>query len=232
MGINERRRREKEQRRSDIIDSAERVFFSKGWTVATMDDVAADAELSKATLYLYFNSKEELYVAILLRGARILESKFREAVEGKKSGLEMVGAIGRAYVSFFREYPDYVEAMLYFGSRIKETKEKSDYLGERETLRRNIMGMVADAVKRGVDDGSIRSDVDPTKASVILWAQTAGLLQVLSISREDIESHYAFTAGDIVEAYFDFTFHALAADPQDGSRTGRKNDFNHDNQER
>ncbi|MCK5408322.1 MAG: helix-turn-helix transcriptional regulator, partial [Candidatus Krumholzibacteria bacterium] len=60
MGIAERREREKEQRRIDIIDAAERVFFSKGWQAATMDDVAEAVELSKATLYLYFKNKEEL----------------------------------------------------------------------------------------------------------------------------------------------------------------------------
>lgn len=216
MGINERRQREKEQRRGDIIDSAERVFFSKGWTAATMDDVAADAELSKATLYLYFKSKEELYVAILVRGARILQSMFGQAVRGRQSGLEMVEAIGRAYVSFFREYPDYVQAMLYFGSHVKETNDSSGYLAERESLRQDIMGMVANAVEKGIADGSIRPDLDPVKTSVILWAQTAGLLQVLSVSRRDVEANYAFTTADIVEAYFDFTFHALAADPKGG----------------
>ena len=67
MGITERREREKEQRHNDIIDAAEKVFFSRGLEHATMDNVAVEAELSKGTLYLYFKSKEELYLAILLR---------------------------------------------------------------------------------------------------------------------------------------------------------------------
>jgi len=50
MGIVERRQREKEQRRSAIIDAAEAVFFSKGLEIATMDDVAEEAELSKRKL--------------------------------------------------------------------------------------------------------------------------------------------------------------------------------------
>jgi len=212
MGIIERRQREKERRRNDIIDSAEKVFFSKGWTVATMDDVAAEAELSKATLYLYFRSKEELYVAILLRGSGILKSMFEKAVSGKNTGLEMVEALGRAYVSFFYEYPDYVDAMLYFGARVPDTDDKNDYIKEREAMRRSIMGMVARAVERGIRDGSIRPDIDPMKATVILWAQTAGLLQVLSVSRKDLEAYYSYTASDIVEAYFDITYYALAAD--------------------
>ena len=47
MGITERREREKEQRKNDIVDAAERVFFKRGHEYATMDDVAIEAELSK-----------------------------------------------------------------------------------------------------------------------------------------------------------------------------------------
>ena len=61
MGITERKEREKLQRREDILNAAERVFFSKGHKNSTMDDVAEEAELSKGTLYLYFKSKEGFY---------------------------------------------------------------------------------------------------------------------------------------------------------------------------
>ena len=59
MGIAERKEREKLQRRKDIIDAAEKVFFYRGFESATMDEIAEKVELSKGTLYLYFKSKEE-----------------------------------------------------------------------------------------------------------------------------------------------------------------------------
>ncbi|MBD3290820.1 TetR family transcriptional regulator, partial [candidate division KSB1 bacterium] len=96
MGIIERREREKEQRRNDIIDAAERVIFSKGRATSTMDDVAEEAELSKGTLYLYFKSKEELYLAIHLRGLGILKKMFSDAVASRKTGIEKVKAVGEA----------------------------------------------------------------------------------------------------------------------------------------
>ena len=67
MGIAERREREKDQRRNTILDAAEKVFFSQGINLATMDGVAEEAELSKGTLYLYFKSKEELFLGIACR---------------------------------------------------------------------------------------------------------------------------------------------------------------------
>ena len=64
MGIAERKEREKQQRKEEIIQAAESVFYSLGLDQATMDDIAAKAELSKGTLYLYFRSKEDLFFEV------------------------------------------------------------------------------------------------------------------------------------------------------------------------
>ena len=67
MGIAERKEREKQLRREEIVLAAEKIFFSKGFDPSTMDDIAEEAELSKGTLYLYFKNKEELYASLSLR---------------------------------------------------------------------------------------------------------------------------------------------------------------------
>ena len=86
MGIAERKEREKEQRRNDIIDAAERIFFKNGAENSTMDDVAREAELSKGTLYLYFRSKEDLQFAISVRGSDILTDMLDQSITFEKSG--------------------------------------------------------------------------------------------------------------------------------------------------
>ena len=78
MGIAERREREKQRRRNDILDAAEHVFFEKGLKSATMDEVAEEAELSKGTLYLYFKSKEDLYLGITERALTVLKQMFQQ----------------------------------------------------------------------------------------------------------------------------------------------------------
>ena len=67
MGIQERKEREKERRRQQIMVAAKRVFSEKGFSKATMEDIAQEAELSPGTLYLYFKNKEELYASLSLR---------------------------------------------------------------------------------------------------------------------------------------------------------------------
>jgi AcrR family transcriptional regulator len=67
MGIQERKQRERERRRQQIIVAAKRVFSEKGFSKATMEDIAREAELSPGTLYLYFKNKDELYASLSLR---------------------------------------------------------------------------------------------------------------------------------------------------------------------
>jgi len=204
MGITERRQREKEQRHNDIVDAAERVFLTRGWESATMDDVAAEAELAKATLYLYFQSKEDLYAAIQLRGMAIMHSMFERAVESGPTGLERVAAIGRAYIEFARTYPDHFSAMIHFGARAPEVCEREcDAVGEK------TIALVASAVQSGIDDGTIRGDLDPVRTAFILWAQTTGMLQITSVKGPHIESVHGLRIDDLMERFFEFVELAL-----------------------
>jgi AcrR family transcriptional regulator len=67
MGIRERKERERERRKQQIMVAAKRVFTEKGFSKATMEDIAKEAELSPGTLYLYFKNKDELYASLSLR---------------------------------------------------------------------------------------------------------------------------------------------------------------------
>ena len=93
----ERKEREKEQRRSDIIDAAEKRFFGKSYDEVAMSDIAGDAELNKATLYLYFKNKESLYFAVITRGLAIMRDMFMKAATGKLNGRERLLALTKAF---------------------------------------------------------------------------------------------------------------------------------------
>ena len=71
MGIAERREREKDlqqkMRRKQILDAAKRLFYEKGFSAATIEDIAQEAELSPAAIYLYFKNKDDLYASLNLQ---------------------------------------------------------------------------------------------------------------------------------------------------------------------
>ncbi len=116
MGINERKEKEKDIRKNDIIEAAERVFFTKGYTTATMDDVAKEAEFSKRTLYVYFNSKEQLYFEIMIKGYKLLLDRLKTDLLKKeiRNAVDRIKQIGDTLFQFNLDYPDYFKAIMEY----------------------------------------------------------------------------------------------------------------------
>ncbi len=80
MGIHERKQREKQRRRRDIIDAARKIFSVKGFNSATMEEIATEAELSPGTLYLYFKNKEELHTSLSIDILKYLSTQIHKVV--------------------------------------------------------------------------------------------------------------------------------------------------------
>ncbi|MFH1197718.1 MAG: TetR/AcrR family transcriptional regulator [bacterium] len=209
MGTVERREREKESRKQAIIAAAEEVIFSKGYDHATMDDIAEKAELSKGTLYLYFKSKEEVYIAIILRAMQIMGRLFEEAVTGQPNGLLKVRAIGEAYMKFHREYPNYYQAMMYFSKM--QIDADSPAGAELKAFHKNkdVMDLFIDSIKEGINDGSLRSDLSPEHTAIILWGATSGLLQLITLKGNALDHHFNVLPEDVINYFMSFILRGL-----------------------
>ncbi len=92
MGITERRQREAEKRRQDILKAAQKVFWEKGFSGTTMPQVAAEAELAPGTLYLYFPSKDALYVELLVEGYDVLKERLHAQAKEMGSAKDRAAA--------------------------------------------------------------------------------------------------------------------------------------------
>jgi TetR/AcrR family transcriptional regulator len=212
MGINERKERERARRREEIIDAAEKVFFSSGISVATMDDVAEAAELSKGTLYLYFKSKEDLYLAINLRGTGILRGMFAEAVAGKSQGLEKVRAIGDAYFAFFKKYPDYFNAMMHYESNNFDISDPEAPAAKCAMEGVETNSLVVEALRIGIADGSIRKDLDVEKTALILWAESTGVFSLISTRGSDLKKLFGLNPDELVDYSHQLKLNSLKAE--------------------
>lgn len=198
MSVAERKEREKEQRRIDIIDAAEKLFFSSKFDDVSMDDIAKAVELSRATLYLYFADKESLFFAVLLRGVRIMRDMFKESVVGKATGIDMISAIGAAFIKFNTEYPDYHRLLQYSSSQRFE-KYDNEYVCESNSASTEIIRIMCTSIKKGMEDGTIKSDVKPLETALFLKNGTENALnmspamrkklEILGISHEDYLNH-------------------------------------------
>jgi len=101
MGITERREREKAERRKAILDCARELILEKGVQQVSIEDIAQKAELSKATVYLYFSGREILFNEICEDAARVFLDRLRPLMGTGLSGIEALTSFWHAYVELF-----------------------------------------------------------------------------------------------------------------------------------
>src|SRR4030042_5420945 len=80
--------KEREQRRTYILDTAEKLFYAKSFTGVSMEEIAKEVGLNKATLYLYFENKDHLLFAIILHEMKELTARCGECMGKDVSGSE------------------------------------------------------------------------------------------------------------------------------------------------
>jgi AcrR family transcriptional regulator len=158
-----------------------------------MEEVAAAAELSKGTLYLYFKSKDELYLSIAHRSlAQLIERLEALPTEGR-SGFQQLETVARTNRDFAREHPDRLRTMLaWMASGFHASPDApgyAEYLGLVTRLFRHIVGVV----ECGKRDGSIRPEVDGLQTVMHLWGGTMGMW-LLYFGREEVARRLPMSA--------------------------------------
>lgn len=185
MGIVERKEREKEHRKEEILNAAEQVFFEKGLALATMDEIAVQAELSKGTLYLYYKSKEDLYMAVICKGHQIMLQMFQEAVSSGEPTVQLFQNVGEAYYAFYKRYRDYFRMFSFSDNTQLHSQVSEEMKAACSESGQKICQLVTDVIQKGMDDGTFRQDIDPLEVGVILWASSRGTLMLIDqLSRE------------------------------------------------
>lgn len=175
MGTTERRQREAAQRRKDIIDAARDVFWESGYDGATMPQIAAAAELAPGTLYLYFPSKDCLYVELLTEGYELLSERLAASLNADESTESRASALIDAFFEFAAESPEYFDIMFFVlqrgGSRNwkRFSPEQARRLERLETRCRNIVAEAAGRAGIGQSNGYAPS-------VNAIWSMLAGVV--------------------------------------------------------
>ena len=172
-----RRQRDRERKTNEIIDAAEKIFFSKGFNKTTMETIASELELTKPALYRYFKNKEDLYYAVLLRGTIILTEMMEQEVISKKTGLEKIYATGIAFCKFYKQYPEYSSLMLNSKTNKKLDKNCIN-LEKLSKYNNNHLNIMCEAIETGKRDGTIRKDIDTLMTALYLMESTTVVMQL------------------------------------------------------
>ncbi|MBI5529443.1 MAG: TetR/AcrR family transcriptional regulator [Deltaproteobacteria bacterium] len=113
MGIQERREREREARKKSVLDAARALVRDRGFNGATSREIAKACEISEATLFFYYKSKDEIFTSLLLDG---IDFMARGLDEIAAAGLPRRGRIERLWRFFGEvraEHPEYFHVFAY-----------------------------------------------------------------------------------------------------------------------
>ena len=198
------RTKEKEVRIREIEEAAKKIFFKKGYQQSSLEDIAKRADISKGTIYLYFKSKEDLYLSLMLsmfREVTRLLFDFEKKLSAKKfkSSFDFFMEFSRILLCAYEYDPDgfmvfrIFQVGKFFSKISRKTYERLNAIGRNNfTIARRI-------VNKAIDIG-ILPTLDAVKVTDVSWGLFLGVLQVeLDKLRSTKKDHikdtleYAFT---------------------------------------
>lgn len=176
MGIQERKERERERRRQQIIVAAKKVFSEKGFSRSTMEDIAKEAELSPGTLYLYFKNKDELYASLSLRILQYLIIRLEHVNgNGQLSPGQKADALQEAMFDVYDFDPQVIINLFHLQSSETLKNLSPELLAEIEDLSRKSLRLMARIFQEGIDNG-VFIDRHPLALADIFWAMFSGVI--------------------------------------------------------
>ena len=177
MGTTQRREREKQQRRDDILNTARTIFFDKGFRDTTIDDIARAAELSRGTIYLYFESKEEIYATVLEEGMDILQRLIREAYSPDQDPLANLLAGHDAFMHFHAAYKNHYQVLMLDKMQIEEVLPP-ELKGRLNGKFTGMAEWIAKILQEGIDQGFFRP-MPVLEVAYLQMGVTMGFAQML-----------------------------------------------------
>lgn len=175
MGVQERRAREKQELRQEILDAARDLFVREGFENISMRKIADQIEYSPTTIYLYFRDKADLLDCICEETLAKLDRKLTSIEHTTDDPLESLRKGLRAYIDFGLKHPnDY---------RVAFMTEVKEFTGPENCPRCHVAGQKAfDHMRTGVRqciEAGVFAPRDPETVSQALWAAIHGITALL-----------------------------------------------------
>ena len=154
--MQEKRGRNAERSRQEILAAAEQQFGEKGFYGARIDAIAQQSGLNKNMLYIYYGSKEELYRQVLLNMYSRMEEVERRLLESSLEGAELIAELIGAYYDFLEHNPSFVNILM------SENLMQGQFLKQlpHECIARKTLSDLAARIRKGCDEGVFRADID------------------------------------------------------------------------
>lgn len=200
MSTVERREREKQQRRDEILRAAETFFHSKGYDSTTMADIAQEVNLSPGTIYLYFPNKEVLHAAVSLRILhKLLKTIEMQGNDGQQDPAETLFELKEVFYRFYQFDCSILLDVFRFQSSPLIRELPTEMIEYLKDLARPSMKAIADTISCGIERGLFKP-CNPVAVADILWGVFSGLV-IFEVSKRSLDPRK-----DFMKETFDLAF--------------------------
>jgi len=214
MSVKQRRARERQARRAAILDAAEEVLREVGYRNLRMEEVAEAAELSKGTLYLYFEGKDALCAGIAERRMGNIIPQVRAAGDGAPNGLTAIGRMSGQFFRDARDTPHVLRVAIDWFQAPTLDDASDDFRRYRERVGEMLQLMI-EGIGRGQRDGSIRADIDPFHKAIQSWSSAIGV-HLFLLNAESMQQRMGrtFAPEALMAEHVSTVLRSLASTPQ------------------
>jgi len=162
--------------RRRILEAAKEIFFRDGFMDANLDEIAELAGVAKGTLYRYFDSKAQIYVAVLSHNGRRFEKKLQDALDPQATPIEALSQVSRFYLQHYVENPDYFQIFWAIENQAVIGELPSEVVEEVIRLWEESLRILAGIIERGIQEG-LFAPCDAWEVATILWTLANAIIR-------------------------------------------------------
>ena len=179
-----RTKEEAEQTRQNLLDSALRVFSRKGYEVARLQDIAAEADVTRGAIYHHFGSKAELYTALVDEASTEGNALIAQAIGEGGSFLDVMRRTFEYSFRAIEERPRLRAVMELISFKTGVSEELAELTARQRLQTRQSIAQISGYIQMGIESGELRPNLDPEAAAATLLATQSGLINLWLSDRE------------------------------------------------
>lgn len=181
--------RRQEQRRSEILEAATKVFARVGFAATDVQEIAAVAGVGKGTVYRYFPSKEELFLATVDLGMRRLTTTVDLAAANAVEPLARIAAAIEAYLAYFDQHPEMIELFIQERAHFRHRQQATYFIHRDANIgawRELLVELVRDGLVRDLPIDSLLEVISDLLYGTLFTKHISGRKASLSSQCEPI----------------------------------------------
>ncbi len=174
----EKRKKEKESKKNNILRAARKLFFDRGFKFVTVDSIAAKAGVSKGSIYLYFDSKEEIYAQVLITDNIEHNKRIRDFADKSTPAAELLLEFCHVYVDYFLQDNELFRILMTFMLQTEQMNLTPEQNAELIKTTNDNIKIISGILHKGIDAGEFSPAIDIRQTQNAIWGMLNGIISL------------------------------------------------------